>query len=333
MKQFLNARLLMLCVLGLAAAGCDGSANAMKWKDPFHTAPAPAAFTVPEMAEQLGLTVSSSSRTIATLRNQNNTVLLYADPWGSAFVNGVQVVHSGGIVTRDDNTMYIPAGVVAKIRDALRPGTDDAPPPRVVVNENPKEPPPVARPPREPGKSIGRVVIDPGHGGKDAGATSVLGTREKDIVLRVALAAAEELRAQNVEVVMTRGDDRFLELEDRPAVADRVKAELFVSIHADSAPKNHSACGITAYVSRSASKASYQAAQTLMSRMCGGGGDNRGVRNADYRVLVLARCPAVLMEIGFLSNRVEAARLSDPAHQRRLGAGVASAVVDYLKTH
>jgi N-acetylmuramoyl-L-alanine amidase len=316
-----------VCVLGTAALGAAGCQDSARAWDPSRGEAIQGPLTVHELAEQFGLAVSAASRTIATLRNQNNVVLLYADPWGSVYVNGSQIPATGGIVAADD-TLYIPARVVVKIRENLRPLGDDAPR-REVASELPKEPP--ARPPPEPGKPVGRVVLDPGHGGKDAGAISVLGFREKDLVLRVALATAEELRRQNVEVVMTRNDDRFIELEDRPAVADRVKADVFVSIHADSAPRNNSACGFTAYVGRSAGRSSSQAAQGILGRLCGTGAGNRGVRQADFRVLILSRCPAVLMEVGFLSNRAEAGRLSDAGYQRRLGVGLAGGIVDFLK--
>jgi N-acetylmuramoyl-L-alanine amidase len=93
------------------------------------------------------------------------------------------------------------------------------------------------------------VVIDAGHGGKDPGAISPLGrTREKDLTLAVATAIRDALAASGrVRVAMTREDDRFLVLRDRYEIARRMKADLFISIHADAAPNNDGARGATIY--------------------------------------------------------------------------------------
>ncbi|QYE36194.1 N-acetylmuramoyl-L-alanine amidase [Polymorphobacter sp. PAMC 29334] len=104
-------------------------------------------------------------------------------------------------------------------------------------------PPP---PPKRPGKRA-LVVIDPGHGGKDSGTISSLGGYEKNVVLAIALAAADVLRRDGqVRVKMTRDDDTFIPLGERVAIARREKADLFVSVHADSAP-NPEAHGASVY--------------------------------------------------------------------------------------
>lgn len=93
------------------------------------------------------------------------------------------------------------------------------------------------------------VVIDPGHGGKDPGAISPIAERrEKDVTLAVAKAIRDALVASGrVRVAMTREDDRFLVLRDRYQIARRLKADLFISIHADAAPNNDDAHGATIY--------------------------------------------------------------------------------------
>lgn len=91
------------------------------------------------------------------------------------------------------------------------------------------------------------VVLDPGHGGRDPGAIGVRGTLEKEITLDLALVIAERLRAgRNVRVALTREDDVFLPLAERVSVARAASADLFLSIHADSAPNRH-ARGLSAY--------------------------------------------------------------------------------------
>jgi N-acetylmuramoyl-L-alanine amidase len=80
------------------------------------------------------------------------------------------------------------------------------------------------------------IAVDPGHGGVDHGARSAAGLLEKDVALAVSLALADELRARGYRVVLTRTDDRFLDLTQRTEVANAAKAELFLSIHANSSP-------------------------------------------------------------------------------------------------
>jgi N-acetylmuramoyl-L-alanine amidase len=94
---------------------------------------------------------------------------------------------------------------------------------------------------------IRKIVLDPGHGGKDPGAIGIGGIAEKDIVLAVAKKLAEKLKRQmGVEVVLTRKDDRFLALEDRTAIANAEEADLFVSLHMNASP-NGDAKGLETY--------------------------------------------------------------------------------------
>jgi N-acetylmuramoyl-L-alanine amidase len=100
---------------------------------------------------------------------------------------------------------------------------------------------------RDPRRPL--IVLDPGHGGKDPGATSPYGgRREKEVTLAIARAIRDSLAASGrVRVAMTRDDDRFLVLADRYEIARRMGASLFVSIHADAAPNNDGARGATIY--------------------------------------------------------------------------------------
>ncbi|NIA18970.1 MAG: AMIN domain-containing protein, partial [Xanthomonadaceae bacterium] len=97
------------------------------------------------------------------------------------------------------------------------------------------------------GLGIGKIVIDPGHGGKDPGAVGPHRVREKDVVLDIALRLKAELKKQmNCQVVMTRDHDCFIPLEERTVIANTKKADLFVSIHAN-ASRNRKAHGIETY--------------------------------------------------------------------------------------
>lgn len=108
------------------------------------------------------------------------------------------------------------------------------------------------------------VVIDAGHGGRDPGATGS-GVREKDIVLGLALALRDELVASGgIRVALTRDDDRLLALDERPEIARRLGADLFISIHADSAGEQEAVTGASVYTL--SSKASSQAAARFAAR-------------------------------------------------------------------
>jgi len=276
----------------------------------------PGTISVYQLAQRLGLSVVQASQWSATLEGRGNCVMFFADPKGQAYVNGRPVGNSGGIVCLG-NQFFVPRGLETPIRFSLRGAY-----PRI---ETPAEAP-VGPPVPADLTRAGLVVIDPGHGGQDPGAASANGLREKDLVLAVARAVTRKLRQRGATVLMTRQGDSFVELDDRAGIANRTGAELFVSIHADSAPRNHSACGYTLYVSRSAPAKALAAADTIARSLAPAGLANRGIRRADYRVLVNTNCPAVLIEMGFLSNTFEAARLDSSIFQDRLADAIADGV-------
>jgi len=280
---------------------------------------------VHEVAEQLGMRVIHTSYTTATLRGGRNTVVLYSEPDGEVYVNGASLPGSGGIV-RDGDSLRVPGGLVAQIRSALPNGgggsADMGQLPTPSLEEEPVPPP--------RGRIIGRVVIDPGHGGKDPGTTSVFGVYEKTLVLCVAKLVAAELARNGVEVRLTRTTDRFIELEDRPAIANRLRADLFVSIHADYS-RNRAARGYTVYVPRSPSSKSQAAAKAICRRMTANGTACRGTRTAGFRVLVCSDVPAVLVELGYMSNRAEAAQLGSTSYQQSIAKALARGIYDYLR--
>lgn len=110
-----------------------------------------------------------------------------------------------------------------------------------------KAPVPARKGKRPPAKSLRKIVLDPGHGGKDPGAIGPGGVAEKDIVLGIAKRLAQKLRKDlGVKVVLTRQDDSFIPLEDRTAIANAENADLFISIHTNASP-NHQASGIETY--------------------------------------------------------------------------------------
>lgn len=268
------------------------------------------------LADQLNLTVVQLSRCSATLEGRGNSVVLYANPGGKVYVNGRPVAE--GQILSVGGEVFVQPQIVPAIRAALRHGS----PPTVAVHPLPVDPTP---PTGVPSDFRGTIVIDPGHGGRDPGAIAITGEKEKSIVLAVARSLAVKLQQRGASVILTRCDDRFLELEDRAEIANRTKADLFVSIHADSAA-NRSAQGFTVYVSRGASASSRHAADAIIRGLCATGLDNRGVRAADYRVLVRTNCAAVLVELGYLSNHADAAKLQNDAFQNRLADAICEGI-------
>jgi len=263
--------------------------------------------SIQEMAGLLGLRVDETTATHITLKNVSNTVILFTYPGGRVYVNA-RPLGEVGTVTRHMGQVYVPKPLVTQIRSAMLTSVQ----PSVSTR-----------------KSSGSVVIDAGHGGKDPGATSCLGFHEKTVNIAVAGKVASLLKQTGVRVLMTRSNDTFIELEDRAAISNRYNADLFVSIHADSSPSS-STRGFTMYVARSASWSSRRAASAIAKSMARTGLSSRGTQKADFRVLVRTKGPAVLVELGYLSNSSEARLLKDSSFQNRLAEAIASGISDFL---
>lgn len=198
------------------------------------------------------------------------------------------------------------------------------------------------------------VVLDPGHGGSDEGARSAAGQTEKELCLDLALRTRRLLTAAGHTVFLTRHDDRFLSLEERPRRAEAWNADVFVSIHAN-ASSNLSASGIETFVLSLPGEVStnhagqappsqlahpgnaFDAANMSLgfslqrAMLAATGAEDRGVRRARFSVLRDAPAPSALVEVGFLSNPAEAARLADPAHRERLAQSIARGIDQYLR--
>ena len=275
--------------------------------------PAAETISVPDLATALGLAVREETSRGATLENAANTVTLFSPPGGRVYVNGESVGGAGAVVAGE-------AGL--RVDAALAP---------VVATLLLPEPASRALAPgrTRPRAFLGRVVIDPGHGGKDDGATGVNGLREKHVVLDVSDRIARLLRAEGLDVSMTRDSDRFIELDDRVAFGNRRRPLVFVSIHADSFTSSRPE-GFSVYVARKASADSLRAAKAIRAALRRTGVTDRGVKRGDFRVLKNAAGPAVLVELGFLSNRADAQALASAGHRGRLAQAVADGIFSYL---
>jgi len=218
-------------------------------------------------------------------------------------------------------------------------------------------------------RGIRTVVLDPGHGGRDPGAIGIGGVREKNVTLALARALAEDLESRGFDVIFTRKDDRYIDLEERTAIAEAARGDLFVSLHANSA-RRVSVRGVETYyldadherhsltvaarengvdpsevneLQRTLAKLrvsevsphSRRLAELIQHRIVSGMPrpfgpvPDLGVKKGPFYVLFLSSMPAVLVEAGFLTNRTEATRLRDSGYRDALAEQIAEALVDY----
>jgi N-acetylmuramoyl-L-alanine amidase len=223
------------------------------------------------------------------------------------------------------------------------------------------------------GLKVGRIVIDPGHGGHDTGTVGPEGLREKDLVLDISkrLGALIEER-MNSEVIYTRTDDTFIALEQRTDIANQAKADLFLSIHANSSPLPSAAGVETYYLNFTTSKAaldlaarenagsqnsifelqdllekialkdkvdeSREFANRIQSALYSFSAKNdshardRGVRKAPFVVLIGASMPSVLAEIGFISNAHDEGVMKKAEYRQRLAESLYKGLSSYAAT-
>lgn len=214
---------------------------------------------------------------------------------------------------------------------------------------------PVLRRGRSPTKSpVRTVVLDPGHGGSDTGTRGSKSV-EKTLTLDLAKRVERQLTQAGVNVILTRTRDETLGLPERVDFAERKRADLFVSLHFNS---GGSADGIETYCVPPAGEASTATSfRRLFSRdedaACPGnktdernlwlahcvhrtlvkstGANDRGIRRARFVVIRDAKCPAILVESGFLSNRGEEARILTTEYRDKLAKAIADGILEYRK--
>jgi N-acetylmuramoyl-L-alanine amidase len=221
------------------------------------------------------------------------------------------------------------------------------------------------------------IVLDPGHGGHDTGALGPSGLAEKDVVLDVTRRVARMVEDKlGIKVAMTRTEDAFIALRERTAYANKLKADLFVSIHANAHPRAVSQGVETFFLSSEAtdnearqlaaiengvvqlespaarqkadvlktilwdlaqsefqqeSSALAETVQDSMSRALGL--VNRGVKQAGFHVLGGAAMPAILIEIGFLTNPKEERRLASAEHRAAAARAIYAGLAEYKRRH
>lgn len=175
------------------------------------------------------------------------------------------------------------------------------------------------------------VVIDPGHGGNDGGSVGQNGTLEKDVTLKTAIKVKQKLLQQTkATVILTREADEYVSLKDRVKVAHKKSADLFISIHYD-AFTDHDVKGMTTYFYnlKDAGLAQMMHEQLLDHHL---NTRDRGVAIGDYYVLRENLSPAILLELGYISNRDDEARINSKAYQAKEADAIASGITEYLRS-
>ncbi len=172
------------------------------------------------------------------------------------------------------------------------------------------------------------VVIDPGHGGRDPGAVGIGGLREKDINITVARRVQASLNARGINAVLTRADDRELDLQPRVNIAERADADVFVSIHSNAISLSRPDInGLETYYYSSGLSLAQTIHNNILQRT---DLSDRGVRRARFYVLVNTSMPAVLVETGFVTGREDAARFRNPEEVNTIADGITAGILQYL---
>jgi N-acetylmuramoyl-L-alanine amidase len=179
------------------------------------------------------------------------------------------------------------------------------------------------------------VVIDPGHGGTDPGAIGIGGLRETDIVLAISLEVVRLLQQQGLQVYLTRSDEsREVDLPPRVALAKQVRADVFVSIHANSINLTRQDINGTETYFAPGAVAGKELAQTILDSITRSVNiQNRGLHSARFYVIRNTTMPATLIETGFVTGADDAPKLSEPNFQRQMAAAIAQGIILYLNRH
>jgi N-acetylmuramoyl-L-alanine amidase len=288
--------------------------------------------SVDDLASRMGLVVqrsSSGDKLKYTLTSRWSTIVL-TEGKRAMTLNGVAVHLSRPVTVRGGN-LFISASDEAKnVLPLLLPQNSGTPP------------------------NVRRIVLDPGHGGRDNGAENrALGIREKNLALDLARRLETVLEARGYIVTLTRDKDVYPELEERPAFAARNNADLFISLHFN-ASTDKSVTGAETFILTPAGQPSSNGTSSSESGAHPGntfdawnvllgyytqrelvntfGAGDRGLKRARFAVLRTLHCPGMLVEGGFLSNNGECSRLAEGAHRQKLAEAIANAVDAYART-
>ncbi|SFK90937.1 N-acetylmuramoyl-L-alanine amidase [Paenibacillus sp. 1_12] len=180
-----------------------------------------------------------------------------------------------------------------------------------------------------PAKERYTVVLDPGHGGKDSGTVSVTGRYEKDFVLGVGTKVYNLLAKEpKIEIILTRKNDTFIELPGRVSIANDIKADLFVSVHGNSTGKEEVNGIETYYYTEQSLPFAKLMHQNLLKST---GFEDRKVKQEDFHVIKNTTMPSLLLELGFLSNKVQENTMFQETFQNQVASAIAAGIKQQLK--
>ncbi len=274
-------------------------------------APQASRVNLPPNSPVLGLRVQSGTL---------NNVIILVQP-----ASGVRI----GQPNRTNNGMLsLPIERTSQVRSPIglppldQGGSNHLPDPNAKPENNP-------RPRRTTPNGKLLVMIDPGHGGKDPGAIGIAGVQEKDIILPISVRIAKILQENGVETVLTRDADYFVTLPGRVEMAQRTGADIFVSIHANSAGLNRpEVSGLETYYYDSG----LELARTVHNKILQNVNvKDRRVRKARFYVLRKNSIPSILVELGYLTGEEDVANLQRSTYQNQMAQAIAQGILQYLK--
>lgn len=254
---------------------------------------------------------STETKTMVKIGKDDST--LYAD---TELTNPIAVVNGGELTT-----------YLAQKNDAYQVTTNDGMTGYLALTNGSLVEKNVQETPTDLSDAV--VVIDPGHGGSDTGALSnTEEIEEKTITLSTAKKVKEELEAAGATVYLTRTSDTFVQLGDICTYSEAKKADIFISLHADSTEYANEATGITTYYY-------YQENEKLAQTVSDSFDDlplaSRGIATGNYQVLRENLQPALLVEMGYMNNDADLAEMTNSFYQQQLAESLTQALCDYFE--
>lgn len=244
----------------------------------------------------------------------------------------IQLDLSGGRVSLPRDSVYIDSGLIARVRVSHLGGGNS----RLTID--------LDQPVKHTARLLGNgrsvllslkrvnkdnVTVDPGHGGTDHGAIGTKGTREKDVTLAIATRLSRIMATNGMSVQMTRMKDLEILLRPRVEMANRNDSDVFISIHANSFGSMKGVAGIETYYF---SDESYNLAKSVHKHLVRTlKQPDRGVRKNNFYVVHHTQMPSALIEIGYLSNPQEEAKLKDPVYQEQAAQAIYRGVREFLE--
>ena len=219
------------------------------------------------------------------------------------------------------------------------PQTEISPDTPVQPEEKPTSPPPEDSNSQDDSQTVETtlpqsktvIVLDAGHGGSDPGAV-YFGVSEKNVNFSVMQKVQALLLKQGYYVRLTRSDDSRVSLSERTEFANEIDADLFVSLHSNAADQAPTASGIETYYYSQDEAGKVLAGFIQESVIQATGAKNRKTKTANFYVCKNTEMPAVLVEMGFLTNEAECRNLTDESYQTKLAEGIVCGIINYLNS-